>query len=367
MNRLGFPDDYPSTFSAQVLRASYAMLRKRETPEVFLARQKHWTSTEREIVAAVLQRKGSVGGSDLSDATTQGAGGNLLTPYLRTNSVIDALLAAGATRAPDRVKMLVSGQAAVAAWPGNGRAIRMSKMDLQGTALATDKVGALTCATNESLEDTSAETEAILERDLRTAIDDAVSSAATDDTNAGSTEIPKSLTYDAPKIHSSGTAVANIATDFHAGLRELSDAGSDLQNVVAVVHSRTAATMATALGSGGSPAFPLVTPRGGSAFGVPLIVSSAVPNGGSPTSTIVALIDASDVVVCDKGAVVALDNATTIEMSDAPTGVSSDTPTAASSYLVSMFQAECTAIRVTRRITWALRRGLVRVIDGVAY
>jgi hypothetical protein len=52
-------------------------------------------------------------------------------------------------------------------------------------------------------------------------------------------------------------------------------------------------------------------------------------------------------------------------MSDSPTGAT-DTPVAATS-LVSLFQAEATAVKVTRIVDWKSRRGLVRVIEGVDY
>lgn len=365
---IGYPPGVLEHMPVQLLRLQHAA-RTGVTPEQFFAKM-GLSPLQREMLddyAATIQQKASVGGSDLTDAKTHGAGGDLFSQTLRTNSIIDALIANGATMAPDRVRLLLSGQAAVPAWVGNGRAIRMSKLDMNGTSLSTKSVGALTVATKESLEDASPEMPAILSRDLTNAIDDAVSETAIDPDNAGTDTTPESLTHGQTTIHSAGASVANVATDVNAALRELADKGSDLKNIVAVAHTRTAADLATKRDTAGGAAFPSVTPSGGTLCGVPLIVSGSVPNGGSPTATTLSFIDASDVVVVDRGIVVSLSSAATIEMSDAPTGVSSGTPVAASQTIVSMFQADAVAIKVVRRITWELRRGLVVVIDGVAY
>jgi hypothetical protein len=53
-------------------------------------------------------------------------------------------------------------------------------------------------------------------------------------------------------------------------------------------------------------------------------------------------------------------------MDTAPTG-NTTTPTAATATIVSMFEAECSAIKVVRRCNWAMHRGLAIVVDQVAY
>lgn len=367
MTRLGFPTDRQldaDTLTAVRAIRCRAAIRRGVPPDDFLAGQSHWTAIDRAAVLRTI--KSGVGASDLSDATGQGKGPDSFSPTLRTASVIDFLLEHGATHVPAFTRMLTSGTAAVAAWGTNGKAVRMSKLDLNGDTLPLKRVAGLTVANNESLADSDPRMEDLLGRDLPNAIDRAVNEVALDAFNPGTDGSPAGLGYGRLVLDSAGTSVVNIATDFNAALRELCDLGSDLANVVAIIHGRTAANLATMRTAEGGVPFPGVTPKGGTLFGMPTMTSREVTNVGSPTNTYVVLVDASDVVVTDEGARASVSDETTIEMDSLPTG-DSVTPTAATATRVSMFQAEATAIKVVRRMNWTLRRGFIVSVGGVNY
>jgi HK97 family phage major capsid protein len=113
----------------------------------------------------------------------------------------------------------------------------------------------------------------------------------------------------------------------------------------------------------GNPAFPGITPTGGSYKGVPVRVSNYLANNGGSGGAPFILVDEAEVYLADDGGVT-LDASeqASIEMSDAPTNNSS-TPTAAS--LVSMWQTNSIALRAERFVWWGLRRsGAIQFIDG---
>jgi len=354
--------------AVRFLRAQYAAAKHlRETgsasPEAvrqFIAEQRAWSAYDRELIEDGLLRKSAAGASDLSDAV-QAAAESFAKPDAFA-SVIDIAIARGAAVVDDRTRLMANGNLVTAGWPGEGGAIRVQKADMQGSAIRRKKVGAIVVASAESLEDASPETEAALQNELRAAARNAINECALDWERAGDDATPAALVYGVTEINSSGSP----ATDAKAALRELSDRGSDLSNVIFVGHPRTAGDLATILGSGGAPSYPGMSGAGGTLAGHAFIASAAVPNGGSPTASSLLAIDLNDVVITDGGARVALTDEGAIEMSDAPTGQAT-TPTAASSYLESMYQAECVAIRITRRINWALRHGRAVVISAVAY
>jgi HK97 family phage major capsid protein len=115
----------------------------------------------------------------------------------------------------------------------------------------------------------------------------------------------------------------------------------------------------------GNPAFPGVTPTGGSYKGVPIRASNYLANNGGSGGAPFILVDEAEVYLADDGSVtVDASEQATIEMTDAPTGAAG-VPTAASVNMVNMWQSNSIALRAERFIWWGLRRsGAVQWIDG---
>ncbi|MFA6204239.1 MAG: phage major capsid protein [Gallionella sp.] len=116
----------------------------------------------------------------------------------------------------------------------------------------------------------------------------------------------------------------------------------------------------------GTPAFPGMTPTGGTLDGVPVRVSQYLANNGGSGGAPFILADESEVYLADDGNVT-LDasDVASIEMSDAPAGSSIATVAASSVNLVSMWQTNSVAFRAERFIWWGARRtGAVQWIDG---
>jgi hypothetical protein len=102
---------------------------------------------------------------------------------------------------------------------------------------------------------------------------------------------------------------------------------------------------------------------GGSLFGIPLIVSSAVPSDSSG-STIV-LLDTQAVLVGSGGIEISSARAASVEMLNNPTNNSA---TATATTHVSLWQTNSVSIRAVRAINWKIvGDGAVVALSGVDY
>lgn len=124
-----------------------------------------------------------------------------------------------------------------------------------------------------------------------------------------------------------------------------------------------ARALAFARESLGTPAFPGVTPNGGTLDGIPLRTSQHLAHNGGSGGAPFILVDEAEIYLADDGSVTldARDDVA-VEMDSAPSS-NSGTPTGAS--LVSMWQTNSIAFRCERFIWWSARRtGAVQWIDG---
>jgi hypothetical protein len=158
---------------------------------------------------------------------------------------------------------------------------------------------------------------------------------------------PASITNNCSVVSSTGSSAAQIQTD----IANMTAALGTWRDVVFVMRQRTlsyiAATAPTLLD------FSQVTPR---LLGIPAFVSI-----GSPAQ--ITLIDCGDILIADDP------NETEIEASDQASLVMTDTPESspAATSLVSMFQRNYTAFKVTRMISWQRAHSSSVVRMSVSY
>lgn len=113
--------------------------------------------------------------------------------------------------------------------------------------------------------------------------------------------------------------------------------------------------------AGGAPLYPDLSPAGGVAHGINVIVSA----GQSDTE--LTLVDINGLVGNDQGVEVVLAKNGMIEMADDATGAS-DTPVAASKSMISLFQADATAFRGTRHFGLKpVRANCVHVLTSISW
>jgi hypothetical protein len=103
--------------------------------------------------------------------------------------------------------------------------------------------------------------------------------------------------------------------------------------------------MASLQTSGGSYAFPGMTPAGGNIWGIPAFASAGLVPSGSPTESELLLLDEAQVAIGDEGASLSVAKSASLQMSDAPASGATS--------LVSLWQLNLRALRCERYAGWA--------------
>jgi len=221
--------------------------------------------------------------------------------------------------------------------------------------LTPRRAQATVVVTREVIERGGALAEESLNAELLRALARAEDYGFLDPTNAGS------VSFGAPTITSTGSALAAVDADLRSALQAAYDREISLERGAWVMHPQTCTYLAALRGSGGAPAYPNVAARGGTLLGLPVVTSTAIVRRGSPSERYVALVDPDEILFASDGAVTferAADAA--IEMSDTPSGGTAS--------LRSLWQNQLLALRAQRWVAWhSVRPGGVVVIDAVSY
>lgn len=251
-------------------------------------------------------------------------------------------------------------------WVGQGKAKPVTKFDFNATTIPFTKVAGISVITQELARFSDPSAEMLVRDGLADAVIARVDSDLFDpDVAAVANVSPAGLLNGvAPVAGPPKTGVDE--DDIRCALLNLW-APWDTTNIGARPAYYTTPAVARYLAflrnAFGQPAFPGMTPTGGTLEGVPVRTSQYLANNGGSGGAPFILVDESEVYLADDGSVtVDASEQASIEMNDAPTS-NSGTPTGAS--LVSMWQTNSIALRAERFIWWGLRRsGAIQWIDG---
>lgn len=344
-------------------RYAFAVARAKGDPvgAVAVAEGAGW---HHDTPAVLLALKAAVAASDSTDATSAGP---LLPPavafdfceLMRPMGVVGRM--AGFMRVPFRTRLLLAANAQSAQWTGEGTPLPVGKMDFDtGSTIASARVGGIAVQTVELVRSSAPNATTIIGTDLARACAQAVDEAFLDPTNSGTPGIkPASVFDNVTEVPSSGSDIASVDQDLRDALAALGD--SDLANSYWVMRPSTAAYLGTLRGSGGAAAYAGMSARGGALLGVPVIVTSALPDFGSPQEGYIGLVDAAGVALADDNeAAISFSEHAALEMQDAPSG--------GAQALVSLWQNSLVALRAERIINWVRRRGdAATFISGVKF
>lgn len=231
----------------------------------------------------------------------------------------------------------------------------LSALNLTQEDLRLKKVGAMIAMTEETLRDSSMESQDGIRRDIIRAAAEAVDSRFLDPAEDGTGEAPKSVTYDASNFAST----QDPEQDFSLMMETFA---GDLKSSAFICHPRTAFEMAAT----GIDMFRNVSVTGGGEIaGIPVHTTRMSPrdsDGGQ-----ILLLDAGQVLFSEEPPDFMPSRNALIEFSTTPTGAT-DTPVAASSFPVSAFQANAVVIRMIRRVIWKLVKNDASVyVSGTNY
>lgn len=227
---------------------------------------------------------------------------------------------------------------AVYAWIGEGSPTPVGKLSWTPASLPVRKAGGIAVASRELLKLTTPSAEAAFTRQLADGLVN-FTNATFLSTAAEVTDVsPAGILNGATSTASAGNAAADLAV--------LLDAFTTLEGVAVIISEKSAIALA------GQGAF-----RDGKLYGtLPVVLSSAA-------GTNLIAVDMRRVLLADEGELeIDIAHAATLEMEEEPTD-----PTTSGVVMVSMFQANASAIKVLRFINWQALDGAVRVVTGVAY
>lgn len=283
---------------------------------------------------------------------------------VRARTVIGRLTAA--RRVPPLVRILNNLGKASAAFVGQGKPIKVSKLELSGGVMKELKVCGMGVFGTELLQSSSPAADAILSDELAAACSEAMDQAFLDPSNAGVVdETPAAVTYGAPAFASTGTSFAQVDADLTNMLQMIVAAGSDMLNAVWILRPESAIFLSTLRDPNGGLAYPAITVLGGTLKGLPVIVSANLPEPGSPALGHIVLLDQSQLAIVDEGAAkIEVFQQGALEMLDNPTN---NSVTGTATNMISLFQVSCAAFRGTLWTNWQMRRPFIAVLSNVSY
>jgi hypothetical protein len=263
--------------------------------------------------------KAAVGTTDSDLGPYGGIAISAWADALRTRSAFYRILADGGfLRAPLNTRVAIATAPATGSIVGEGEAVPMSIVTMQGLLLSPIKASALIANTNEAWLDISAAGQLHLSRQIAGAISDAVDTAFLD----------MVLSTGSTSTASAGTTAVNAKHDLRTALLAVNTIGSaKLYWIAAVDVAKKASTLSD---TGGGDAFSAMSATGGELAGLPCIVSSGVPSGS------LFLIDASGI---------AADGGPVTETVSSQADILMRTDPTMPAAMTSMWQTNCTAMK----------------------
>jgi HK97 family phage major capsid protein len=327
---------------------------------VAYAQSQAWPNA-RDVIASI--RAAAVPATDTSDMTPASPAESDFSDFIRPMTILGKLT--GLRRAPSRVRMIAATTGSTAFWSGESNPRPISRATMEGEAIEPLSVTAILVTTRELLRSSAPAAEQILSRDLANAAVAALDVAFIDPANAGDPGVkPASITDGVTPLVSSGTTLSLIDADLQALIDALSFAGSDLQFATWIMRPRTATYLARLRGTGGAPAFPQMSAKGGVLLGLPAITSAHVPvEVGSPGfgDSSITLLDPSQVLVADDGG-------SALQVSEGGALQMEDAPGSGAQSLVSLWQTDAAGLKTTRYANWRrVRDGMAQVLTVVQY
>lgn len=270
-------------------------------------------------------------------------------------------------RVPFNVRIGGQTSGGTAGWVGQGKSKPVTKFDYIAYTTAFTKIAALSIVTKELLRLSDPSAEALVRDGLSDAVVARADSDLFDPDIAGVAGVnPAGLLNGVSPV--TGPASSDPDDIRCALLRlwapwDITFMGERPAYYTTPGAARFLSSMRDAFGN---PAFPGMTPTGGTLDGIPVRTSQYLANNGGSGGAPFILVDEAEIWLADDGSVTLdFSDHATIEMSDTPVGSSSPEVTTHGTPFVNMFQTNSRAFLAERAIWWAPRRsGAVQWIDG---
>src|SRR5690606_27143037 len=196
--------------------------------------------------------------------------------------------------------------------------------------------------------------DALIRDELARAIGSGIDTTFISDAAAVSGESPAGIRNGVAALTLEGDGtVAGIRCDIAAFLKALVGDNLSVSGAFWIMSEATAIDLSMATNEVGAPAFPGITPNGGTLAGLPVFTSQYVADESE--GAVVMLIKGDEIFLGDEGGIqVSMSDQASLVMDDAPS-MNSTTPTGSNS-LVSLWQTNSVGFLVERFINFQKRR-----------
>jgi HK97 family phage major capsid protein len=252
---------------------------------------------------------------------------------VRGRTVLDRLL--NTRRAPFLTDFPRETTAATAGWVGEAEPRPVSRSSFDTVRLERYLATAISVVTRELVRNFRPGNEFYLHGLLVSAVAEHLDSEFLDPERPGSAGVsPASITYAGTRVTQTGATAGHAGAD----LADVVDAiATPMRAPIWIMPPRAAARLA-------SWSFEGVKVNGGTLFGIPVLCTQTARPVGSPSASLIVLLDAPEIIIADEGLA-------DVEASDVATVVM-DTAPSAPAEAESMFQTDSLAIKVRREIAW---------------
>jgi HK97 family phage major capsid protein len=253
---------------------------------------------------------------------------------------------------PANVSVSAQTTGGVYAWVGQGAPVPVTKSDYTTVTLPASKVGGIIAVSEELAELGTPSAINTLREEMIAGCAQFIDQQFVDPAKAVVTDVsPASITNGASTTASAGTNQANANTDMQVLISNFYASNPDAENAVILMSAPNAVAIARATNQ------PTLGARGGSIWGIPVIVSASVG------ARLIAF-DANQVLLADDGGLsVDVSKSALVQMDSSPAD-----PTVSGTVLISLFQKNLVGLKITRMIAWKrVATSAVYYISAAAY
>jgi HK97 family phage major capsid protein len=248
---------------------------------------------------------------------------------------------------PFLTRTIVETVPASASFVAEGETTPMSRLSLVAIELARAKIVTLTACTEELVSSFAPDAlQSLLGLFIRSQVRGLNAAFLDPSSSPVPGGRPASITWNITPTSSTGATAAAFTSDIRGALNRMIANGSDLTNVVLLLHPHTALWASTLLTAGNVPMFPKLGAKGGELFGIPVLTSTACLSAGSPNEFIAVACDPTKLVLADPGEI-------EIDTSRQASLQFTDAPLPGAQAMVSLYAKNLVGIRLRRWISWA--------------
>jgi HK97 family phage major capsid protein/HK97 family phage prohead protease len=297
-----------------------------------------WNGSTPEVALAL---KAAVAAGTATDATWAGP---LVQPNI-SNDMVELLRAAtivdkipGLYTVPFNVKLPQQTGGGTYSWVGETKPKPVSALAFASLTLDWAKIAGIIVLTQELIKLSNPKAEDVVRREMVNGIARFIDTQFTDPAVAAVAGVnPASITNGAP----TAAATANPLADILGLISHFTTNNIPVDGLTFIMSPANAMALSFKTYSDGSPQFPGIALNGGSWKGMTFIVSNTV------TTKVIAMQPALILYADDGGVTIDASTEASLQMDSAPMS-----PVDATTVYVSMFQANCVALRAERFINW---------------